>query len=213
MIYLVSNTKYEDEGVVNLNLTQISFKKFEISNFNALIFTSKNGVNALKFNQISPNLSLQIYSIGKATTKALQEFGFSQIYTAKSEYGDSFAYEILPLLKGKNVGFVSASENVSNLFEILLKNGVEISKIIAYENEILKANHSLKPPAGSFVIFTSPKNVKAFLKNFNSKDYKAVAIGKKTFEYLDGFKLKFVSPEPYIDKCVKFTKNLKNSLF
>jgi len=55
-IYLVSNTKTADESVVNLSVSRIEFLKFEInlSEFDALVATSKNAFKALKFNGILP---------------------------------------------------------------------------------------------------------------------------------------------------------------
>ena len=70
MIYLVGSN-LEFEGVKTLVLNEIKFNKFSVNlaEFDALVLTSKNSINALKFNQISP-ASLQIYSIGDGTSRA-----------------------------------------------------------------------------------------------------------------------------------------------
>ena len=88
MIYLVGSN-LEFDGVKTLVLNEIKFNKFSVNlaEFDALVLTSKNSVNALKFNQILP-ASLQIYSIGEGTSHAASEFGFAQIYTAKNAHGN-----------------------------------------------------------------------------------------------------------------------------
>ena len=47
MIYLISNTPFDDESVEKISLCDIKFNKFNIdlSEFDALIVTSKNGIN------------------------------------------------------------------------------------------------------------------------------------------------------------------------
>jgi len=70
MIYLVGSN-LEFEGVKTLVLNEIKINKFSVNlaEFDALVLTSKNSVNALRFNQISP-ADLQIYSIGEGTSRA-----------------------------------------------------------------------------------------------------------------------------------------------
>ena len=106
MIYLVGSN-LEFEGVKTLVLNEIKFNKFSVNlaEFDALVLTSKNSVNALKLNQILP-ADLQIYSIGEGTSRAASEFGFAQIYTAKNAHGNDFAAEIAPLLQGKKTLFL-----------------------------------------------------------------------------------------------------------
>ena len=66
-IYLVSNTKTADESVVNLSVSKIKFLKFEInlSEFDALVATSKNAFKALKFNGILP-INLPVFAIASS---------------------------------------------------------------------------------------------------------------------------------------------------
>ena len=83
-IYLVSNTKTADESVVNLSVSKIEFLKFEInlSEFDALVATSKNAFKALKFNGILP-INLPVFAIANSCSAAAREFGFSEITLAK----------------------------------------------------------------------------------------------------------------------------------
>ena len=161
MIYLVGSN-LEFEGVKTLVLNEIKFNKFSVNlaEFDALVLTSKNSVNALKFNQISP-ASLQIYSIGEGTSRAASEFGFAQIYTAQNAHGNDFAAEIAPFLKNKKTLFLRARETASSVGEILRSSGVNLTQIIAYENVFKPLEKEQKPPkksppcAGIFLFITA----------------------------------------------------------
>ena len=209
MIYLVGSN-LEFKGVKTLVLNEIKFNKFSVNlaEFGALILTSKNSVNALKFNRILP-ASLQIYSIGESTSRAASEFGFSQIYTAKNAHGNDFAAEIAPLLKGKKTLFLRARETASSVSEILRENGVNLTQIIAYENVFKPLEKEQKPPKNSVIIFTAPSAVRNFIRNFGwDKSYKAVAIGLTTAKELGNFTSPAVSAQQNINSCVSLAKTL-----
>ena len=209
MIYLVGSN-LEFKGVKTLVLNEIKFNKFSVNlaEFGALILTSKNSVNALKFNRILP-ASLQIYSIGESTSRAASEFGFSQIYTAKNAHGNDFAAESATLLKGKKTLFLRARETASSVSEILRENGVNLTQIIAYENVFKPLEKEQKPPKNSVIIFTAPSAVRNFTRNFGwDESYKAVAIGLTTAEELEIFTSPAVSAQQNINSCVSLAKTL-----
>ncbi|MBE2984683.1 uroporphyrinogen-III synthase [Campylobacter sp. RM9344] len=210
MIYLVgSDLKFE--GVKTLVLNEISFLKFDVNlnNYDALIITSKNSINALKFNEILPVENLQIYSIGKATSKAAMEFGFNKIYTAKNAHGNEFAHEILPFLAAKKVVFLRAKTTASNIFEILKNDGVSIDQIIAYENLYKPLKDEQRPPNGSVIIFTAPSAVRNFINNFGfDESYKVVAIGKTTANELKFAKNLKISQLQSVNECINIAKTL-----
>ena len=188
MIFLVSNSPSIDERVKHLQVCEIKFFEFgNLGEFDSIIITSKNAIKALEFNQIRINLNTQIYAIGEASHKEAKKFGFKNIYLAKNSHGSEFAREILPFLKGK-ILYLKAKETVSNLDKFLLQNGVNLSVVIAYENVELDLDISQKPPKNSVLIFSSPKNVKSFVRNFGwDESYKAVSIGNTTAKILQEF--------------------------
>ncbi|QKF69124.1 uroporphyrinogen-III synthase [Campylobacter hyointestinalis] len=211
MIYLVSNTIFNDDEIINLKVCEVVFKKFsvDLDDFDVLVLTSKNGINALKFNDISPR-NLIVKSIGEATTKSALDFGFSDVTQALSSHGKEFGMEIVNDLKNKKVLYISAKETMSNLSFFLKKNSVDITTIIGYENVILSLDSSLKPPLNSKIIFTSPKNVEGFIRNFGwDSSYKAIAIGKTTAKYLEKFTNAFQSKVQSINECVALAKEIK----
>ncbi|WP_086242733.1 uroporphyrinogen-III synthase [Campylobacter devanensis] len=211
MIYLISNTPFDDESVEQISLCDIKFNKFNIdlSEFDALIVTSKNGINSLKFNSIIL-ADILVFAIGKATTLSCREFGFTQIYEAQNSHGSEFGAEILEKLYGKRVLFIKAKETISNLDIYFNQNGIDISVIDGYENLVLKKDISSKPKSNSILIFTSPINVRAFIQNLGWDDsYKAVAIGKATAQALKPYTDPIISKSQTIKDCVELAKSLK----
>ncbi|MGM9997708.1 uroporphyrinogen-III synthase [Campylobacter lanienae] len=211
MIYLISNTPFDDESVEQISLCDIKFNKFNIdlSEFDALIVTSKNGINSLKFNSIIL-ADILVFAIGKATALSCKEFGFTQIYEAQNSHGSEFGAEILEKLYGKRVLFIKAKETISNLDIYFNQNGIDISVIDGYENLILKKDISSKPKSNSILIFTSPINVRAFIQNLGWDDsYKAVAIGKATAQALKPYTDPIISKSQTIKDCVELAKSLK----
>ena len=211
MIYLISNTPFDDESVEKISLCDIKFNKFNIdlSEFDALIVTSKNGINSLKFNSITL-ADILVFAIGKATALSCREFGFTQIYEAQNSHGSEFGAEILEKLYGKRILFIKAKETISNLDIYFNQNGIDISVIDGYENLILKKDISSKPKSNSILIFTSPINVRAFIQNLGWDDsYKAVAIGKATAQALKPYTDPIISKSQTVKDCVELAKSLK----
>lgn len=211
MIYLISNTPFDDESVEQILLCDIKFNKFNIdlSEFDALIVTSKNGINSLKFNSITL-ADILVFAIGKATALSCKEFGFTKIYEAQNSHGSEFGAEILEKLYGKKVLFIKAKETISNLDIYFNQNGIDISVIDGYENLILKKDISSKPKSNSILIFTSPINVRAFIQNLGwDNSYKAVAIGKATAQALKPYTDPIISKSQTIKDCVELAKSLK----
>ena len=209
-IYLVSNTKTADESVVNLSVSKIEFLKFEInlSEFDALVATSKNAFKALKFNEISALANLPVFAIANSCATSAREFGFSEIYTGQNAHGDDFAREILPLLKGKKVLYLKGKDSASNFLEILQNGGVDIKAVIAYENVLNPCKMELKPPKNSILIFASPINVRNFLTNFGwDESYQTISIGKVTAKELN-FTKPLVSQSQDINACIALAKTL-----
>lgn len=209
-IYLVSNTKTTDESVINLSVSKILFLKFEInlSEYDALVATSKNAFNALKFNEISALENLPVFAIASSCAAAAREFGFSEIYTGQNAHGDDFAREILPLLKGKKVLYLKGKDSASNFLEILQDGGVNIKAIIAYENVLNPCKMELKPPKDSILIFASPINVRNFLSIFGwDESYQTISIGKVTAKELK-FSTPIVSQSQDINACIALAKTL-----
>ena len=201
-IYVLSEKKFD--GALNLPVIKIDFLEFEVdlSSFDALVFTSKNGVEAI--DRIDKKWKdKEIYSIGTGTTKAIKEKGVQVTYTAKSSYGDDFAKEIGEKLLGKSVLFPRAKVVTSHLNKILQDVGVDLREVIAYET-VCNSEDLLKPEKGSVIIFSSPSTIECFFKKFAwDESYKAVVIGKKTASFIPKEIKYTLSQRQTIPDCIK----------
>ena len=214
MIYLIgSGAKFK--GIETLVLNEIKFSEISVNlaDFSALVITSKNAVEAMRFNRISPNKNLKIFAIGEASARAAREFGFCEIYVSQNAHGDAFAREISGVLAGKKTLFLRAGKTASSVAEILRDAGVDLTQIVAYENVYKPDTNLLKPPKGSVLIFTAPSAVRNFARNFswqtsNTERYKCVAIGETTAKELVKFCEPVVCAEQSVNACVSLAKTL-----
>jgi uroporphyrinogen-III synthase len=197
-------------GAKNLPLIRIDYRKIaiDIDWFDAIVFTSKNGVIAL--DRVCEGWQdKRCYSIGPATTKVLQGYGVEPCYTAKSSYGDDFAREITGALKEKRVLFPKAAVVYSSLVEILVEHGIDVVAYDIYETRCQKS--TLSPPVtNAVIIFSSPSTVTCFFKQFTwHASYRAIAIGERTASFIPHYADCIVSEVQSIDYCIKLAEGLQ----
>ncbi|NPA73625.1 MAG: uroporphyrinogen-III synthase [Epsilonproteobacteria bacterium] len=207
MIYVLNEREFKDAK--NLPVIKINYfdKKVDIKPYDALIFTSKNGVEAI--DRVNKEWKdKDVYSIGSATTKYIKSKGKEPVYTAKSSYGDDFAHEIKDKLLNKKVLFLRAKTVTSDLNGILKRNGIELDEVIVYET-ICNQELKIPPKKGSVIIFSSPSTIECFFKNFKWDDsYKAVVIGKKTASFMPKGISYTISQKQTIDSCIDSAKRI-----
>ena len=185
MIYLVGKQRFK--GVKNLVLSEIKLCEFSVDlrDFDALIITSKNALLALEKSQKSSqsvlDFSVAVYAVGEKSAKMAQNLGFLNVKTPPKAYGKDLFKAFKNELKGKKCLYLRAKKIASNLDELLLNEGVNLTQIIAYKNvpKPISQGFKLKHPA--VFIFTAPSSVKNFLAHFSlDKNDKCVAIGQST---------------------------------
>jgi len=207
-IYLLNEDKYED--VTNLPVIGINFfqKEIDLQSYDALIFTSKNGVRAI--DKIDKNwIQKDIYSIGQGTSREIKKYNANLVYTAKSSYGNSFALEIKEKLKNKKVLFLRAKVVTSKLNKILIEADIKLDEEIVYETTCRAYEEEKLIDKNSIIIFTSPTTVNCFLKNFKwDKSYKAISIGKVTASFVPSYVNNIISEKQTIENCIKIAKTL-----
>lgn len=206
-IYLLNDIKYD--GVDNLEVFKIDYIKSDIdlNNYDALIFTSKNAIYSLdSFNKQWK--SIPSYAIASKTAKIIEKYDGNLVFTGKSSHGDSFAKELIDVLKDKKVLYIKALKTVSNLVTILKENKIAIDELVTYKTSCKESNKKLEE--NSIFIFTSPSSVQCFFKNYEWHDsYKAVTIGQTTAKYLP-FEINYViSPKTSIEECIKQALKLR----
>lgn len=208
MIYLFSDKAHE--GVVHLPLIRIVYdtSPINLEGIDAIIFTSQNSVKALESLGVAWK-NKACYAIGEATAATIQQLGGCVAYIAQQAYGDSFAHELIPLLKQSRVLFPRAQEVVSPLFQILHDAGIAIEERIVYTTQCCDYPPSQAPEDNAILIFTSPSTVQCFAKNFAwNSSYIAIAIGKKTAAVIPSSLKIYTSEKQTIEACVELAKAL-----
>jgi uroporphyrinogen-III synthase len=207
MIYILSQKEYE--GAYNLPCIEIEYKDVSLSlkDYDALIFSSKNGVLALDRLEVLYK-DIPIYSIGSGTSKALKS-DTNLVYEAKNSYGDDFAQEIKERLSGKKALFLRAKVVTSKLNKILKDAGVMLDEIVVYETKCADCSSLKTPEKGSIIIFSSPSTIECFFRCFEwDESFKAVVIGKVTASYMPKEVDFHLSDKQSIPSCIELAKTL-----
>ena len=182
--------------------------ELDLTSYDALIFSSKNGVKAIE--NINKNWQkIPAYAIGEPTAKTITKLNGNLVYTSNSSYGDDFAQEIYPKLKGKKVIFLRAKEVVSNLENILKDNKINLKSEVVYETTCKEKKPLHVEDKNSVFIFTSPSTVECFFSNYKWLDtYRAVCIGNVTAKALPSEISLHVSKIQTIQACIELSKTL-----
>ncbi len=207
-IYLTNETKFE--GVINLILNEIKFASFKLnlSEFNALIITSKNALKALEINKIKLDLNINTYAVGQKTADYALSLGFKNVKFASKAYGDELFTQFKDELKSQKCLYLRAEKIASNLSELLLQNNINLTQIIAYKNTFKHCDIELQSPC--IVIFSAPSSVEFFFKNYKlDKNDKSIAIGKSTAKALQKYYINPILPHSQtLEECVILARKL-----
>lgn len=200
----------------SLVVGEIVYEDFclDLSEFNSLIFTSKNAIlslehNAKKYPQMQIWKQIPSYVIGKGSAKTLQDLGGTLASLSPNAHGKEFATFLQNTLDPKSPTlYLKAKEIVSNLDVLLKEQGFNLHSQIAYHSQALSLSQEQKPSKNAVLLFTSPSAYRFFLQNFSwQEDYLAVALGKTTFECFDSEFLKEISPIQDIKESVKLLQS------
>ncbi len=206
-VYLLSSTKVE--GAKNLPVIKTEFFDVSINmdDYDVIIFTSKNGVEAIDRLGIDWRRKPSI-AIGEATAEKIKKLKGRVSFVSSESYGDELAVEITKRYRFLNFLYPRAKTIASNLPDILRKKGLDITEVVVYET--VCCDDSLEAPEdGSVILFSSPSTVKCFYEKFGWKEsYKAVAIGKTTAAAIDFCEEIYVSPKQTLEAAVDFAKKL-----
>ena len=202
-IFVLNNQKVQ--YAQNLPLFEIKHLNCDIDllQYEALVFTSKNAVEALESNHLKWK-NIPAYAISEQTGKLIKDLSGYLVFTSKEKHGDQFALEIAPLLKNKKVLYVRGNKTVSNLTDILQQHHVMCEEQIVYTNEfkLFKTKKSL--PQNSKIIFSSPSTIEYFLKNFIwDKSFTAIAIGHTTAKFFPKDITPVIADNTSLKACVK----------
>ena len=220
MIYLIGKERFI--GVKNIILNKIKLLPFTVNlkDYDSLIITSKNALRSLKRSQNALNSSILVYALGKESELYAKKMSFTNIKTPPKAYGKDLFEAFKDELKGKKCLYLRAKKIASNLDELLLNEGVNLTQIIAYEKIYEPPLIKMKLQSPAVFIFSAPSNVIDFFKSYDlKKDDKCVAIGQSTANALkEAFELKdkrkknkpqiFMPQTQSIKACVALARDL-----
>lgn len=182
---------------ISLNLN------IDITQYDALIFTSKNGVKHCDALFQNAWKKIPSYAISKDTAKQIKDLKGKLAFTGKEKHGDEFAYEIIDHLKGKKAAYLGAQSIVSNFIEILHNNNIECDHIPIYKTVCRDYDKKLILPSRSIIIFSSPSTIECFFKNVEwDQSFTAISIGRTTAKYFPSFVNPVIADTPSLKSCV-----------
>ena len=185
-------TKQEKNTIIN------------ISQFNWLIFTSKNGVlyfikkyfDLTGKKELPKNLKTAV--IGKKTANELIKYGVTPTFISESNLAEIFSIELKEKVIDKNSNVLLLLGNLAgNLIQNTLENHVNTVRIDCYKNSIPKSIDldlikKIKSDKYDLIIFTSSScfsNFAETLKNYDiqPKNLRVVSIGKSTTKTMEEY--------------------------
>ncbi len=202
-IYILSDTKVK--WAKNLPLFEIQPIKQDIdfSDYDALIFTSKNAIYSLDtFDKTWKKKPA--YVIAPQTAKIVKYLGGTLKFVGKEKHGDQFAFEIVKKFKHQKVLYIRASKVVSDIVNILNTNDIVCDELIVYQTVCKQFDEKVKLPKNSTIIFSSPSTIECFFKNISwDESFKAISIGNTTAQYFPKNITPVISDTTSLDSCVK----------
>jgi|FLOH01.1.fsa_nt_gi uroporphyrinogen-III synthase len=211
LIYLFSTSAHPE--AISINSLEISFlkPKIDFSNYDYLIITSKQAVNALKQYDSHDYQTKKALCISDATAESSQNAGITLLEVGEG-YGDKLINIIQKYPKTTKWLYLRAQTVASDLTQICKNDGYVIDESIVYKSECSKILAKTTPEDDAILIFTSPSAVKCFLNHHMfTKEHYTVVIGKTTAKSLPEGTYHTISPEPTIASCINLAKIHQNS--
>jgi uroporphyrinogen-III synthase len=203
-IYLLSPTKLD--GTISNPTIQIKFLDPEIdfSEIDTLIFTSKNGVEAV--DRITKDWKkYPAIVVGKKTKKAVLNFG-GKILSTSSGNGESLEKLILEKFSNRNFLYFRPQKVAREVGKNIQNFGVFTKEKIVYKTVCRKPNSIEKD---SFIIATSPLSVKCLFENSKVPDSTIfIAIGETTKKAIPNHFQIFVANEQSLESCFELYEEI-----
>ncbi len=206
-IYLFSITSHP--GTIHINSLDTNFftPAINFSQYDSLIISSKQIVNALK-EYGEEYCNIPALCVSKQTAKSFEEAG-GKILEIGNGYGANLSEIIKTYSKDTKWLYLRAKEIASDFVEKTIEQGYNIDEVILYETFCSKALKEVEIEDEAVLIFTSPSSVKCFLKShFIKPTHNIVVIGKTTAKALPKNISCVISAETSLDSCFEIAKRL-----
>ena len=207
-IYLFSTSSHPD--TISINSLDIKLLKPEInfSDYDYLIITSKQAVNALTQYKTSEFLNKKALCISKQSAQSYENIK-GDVLAIGLGYGDKLIDIIQSYPKETRWLYLRAKKIASNFTMICNKNGYNVNEKIVYESDCSSDILKSSATKGATLIFTSPSSVICYLKNNTiSQDNRIIVIGKTTAKVLPKNIDYHLSNETTIQSCIELAHKL-----
>ena len=137
MILKLKNLGHQISHLPLLKIEAVQYEKINLTDFNAIIFTS---ANAIKFLDIKPiDKKLFCFCVGNATEKKARGFGFQNVISAEGNVENlkELILQNFDLKSGKLL-YVSGETISIDLDKQLLKEGYDINRVVNYRTNHIK---------------------------------------------------------------------------
>jgi uroporphyrinogen-III synthase len=201
-IYILSDKQVEHAKNLQLIQTKLIEQNLDLSGYDALIFTSKNGVKYA--DQLTSDWrKIPAYAISAQTAKQIKDLKGKIAFVGKENHGDEFAYELLEQLEGKKVAYLGPQKIVSNMIGILKEHKIECDFIPVYQTICSAYANKIKLPSDSIIIFSSPSTIECFFKKVAwDKSFTAISIGRTTAKYFPDDIKPMIADNTSLKSCV-----------
>jgi len=209
-IYILSDKFVKYAKNVPLINTIRNIDSIRLEEYDAIIFTSRNGVNHI--DTITKSWKkIPAYAISTQTAKEVKKLDGNLKFIGKEKHGDEFATELIEELSiYKKVAYIGAKDIVSNLINILNNSNINCDHIPIYKTVCVEYENKIDLPDDSIIIFSSPSTIKCFFKNVNWKEsFTALSIGNTTQRYFPKNIKPVISDNTTLQSCVQTAINLK----
>ena len=206
-IYILSDKRVE--GATNLPVIKIEYLNPTIPTecFDAIIFTSKNGVKAI--DKIFPDWkNLPTFVVGDATASEVLKLGGKVLLQSREGNGSSLCDDIYKDYPDYCFLYPSPKITAFDIRGFLESKSVRVEQIVMYET-LCNAECLISPEENSIIIFSSPSTIECFFKKFTwSDNYKAIVIGKTTASHMPTSIPYEISSEHSLKSAVELAKRI-----
>ena len=206
--YLFSTSTYPN--TTHVNPLAISFHKPDInfSNYDYIILTSKQAVNALRQYKYTEYKEKSALCISNATAQSFIDSNGTVLEVGRG-YGANLSEIIAKYPKEVKWLYLRAKEVASDFATVSKNAGYTVDEAIVYESRCSNEIQIVKVAENDILIFTSPSSVKCFLKYHELKEkHRVVVIGKTTAKAIPSYINPIIADEPSIQSCLKIINSL-----
>ena len=201
-IYIFSLTS--DDNATHINSLHVNYftPDIDFSNYDFLIITSKQIIEALKSYDKGWK-KLPVLSVSTPTAQVVKSAG-GKILEYGSGYGESLSKIVFSYPKDKKWLYLRAKEVASDFVSTCRQNGYNLDEIVLYETSCSHDILHVEVENDATLIFTSPSSVKCFLKHHIFREtYKIIVIGRTTAKAMPSHVRYVIADEPTIESCIK----------